>query len=71
MDANNGEILAAGSFPEYDSNLFARGITQEEWNIMRNDFNHPFTNKIINGLYPPGSVIKMGVALSFFRKWNK
>ncbi|PRN01615.1 penicillin-binding protein 2 [Aliarcobacter cryaerophilus] len=65
MDANNGEILAAGSFPEYDSNLFARGITQEEWNLMRNDFNHPFTNKIINGLYPPGSVIKMGVALSF------
>jgi penicillin-binding protein 2 len=32
---------------------------------MRNDFNHPFTNKLINGLYPPGSVIKMGVALSF------
>ena len=65
MDANNGEILAAGSFPEYDSNLFARGITQNEWNVMRNDFNHPFTNKIINGLYPPGSVIKMGVAMSF------
>ena len=65
MDANNGEILAAGSFPEYDSNLFARGITQEEWNLMRNDFNHPFTNKVINGLYPPGSVVKMGVALSF------
>ncbi|MFV7790236.1 penicillin-binding protein 2 [Aliarcobacter lanthieri] len=65
MDANNGEILAAGSFPEYDSNIFARGISQAEWNEMRNDFNHPFTNKIINGLYPPGSVIKMGVALSF------
>ncbi len=32
---------------------------------MRNDFNHPFTNKIINGLYPPGSVIKMGISLSF------
>ncbi|WP_418185780.1 penicillin-binding protein 2 [Aliarcobacter vitoriensis] len=65
MDAQNGEILAAGSFPEYDSNIFARGISQAEWNEMRNDFNHPFTNKIINGLYPPGSVIKMGVALSF------
>jgi len=65
MDANNGEILAAASFPEYDSNIFARGISQEKWDEMRNDFNHPFTNKIINGLYPPGSVIKMGVALSF------
>ncbi|MCT7909122.1 penicillin-binding protein 2 [Arcobacter lacus] len=65
MDATNGEIIAAASFPEYDSNIFARGISQNEWNQMRNDFNHPFTNKIINGLYPPGSVIKMGVALSF------
>ena len=65
MDVNNGEILAASSFPEYDSNLFARGISQEDWDKMKNDFNHPFTNKITNGLYPPGSVIKMGVALSF------
>lgn len=65
MDANNGEVLAAASFPEYDSNIFARGISQEEWNKMKNDFNHPFTNKITNGLYPPGSVIKMGVALAF------
>ena len=32
---------------------------------MRNDLNHPFTNKLVNGLYPPGSIIKMGVALSF------
>ena len=65
MDATNGEILAAASFPEYDSNLFARGISQEDWDKMKNDFNHPFTNKITNGLYPPGSVIKMGVALAF------
>lgn len=65
MNVNNGEILAAASFPEYDNNIFARGISPKEWEDMRNDFNHPFTNKIINGLYPPGSVIKMGVALSF------
>jgi penicillin-binding protein 2 len=65
MDTNNGELLAAASFPEFDNNIFARGISVKEWNEMRNDFNHPFTNKIINGLYPPGSVIKMGVAISF------
>jgi penicillin-binding protein 2 len=65
MDANNGELLASASFPEFDNNIFARGISVKEWNEMRNDFNHPFTNKIINGLYPPGSVIKMGVALAF------
>jgi len=65
MNANNGELLASASFPEFDNNIFARGISVKEWNKMRNDFNHPFTNKLINGLYPPGSIIKMGVALSF------
>ena len=71
MDVRNGEILTAASFPEFDNNIFARGITVKEWNEMRNDFNHPFTNKIINGLYPPGSVIKMGVALSFLENGIK
>jgi len=65
MNAKNGELLAAASFPEFDNNIFAKGISVKEWNKMRNDLNHPFTNKLVNGLYPPGSIIKMGVALSF------
>lgn len=65
MNARNGKILAAGSFPEYNLNQFVSGISQEEWKKLSNDFNHPFTNKLINGLYPPGSVIKMGVGLAF------
>jgi len=65
MDANNGEILAAGSFPEFDNNIFVNGVSHEEWKSIIEDFNHPFTNKFVNGKYPPGSVIKMGVALSF------
>jgi penicillin-binding protein 2 len=64
MNAKNGKILAAGSFPEYDLNQFVSGITNEEWEKLANDFNHPFTNKLINGLYPPGSVIKMGVGVA-------
>ncbi len=65
MDAQTGELLTASSFPEFDNNIFVDGISVKEWNKMRTDFNHPFTNKLINGKYPPGSVIKMGVALSF------
>ena len=65
MNAQNGEILAAGSYPEFDNNIFVDGISVKDWNDMKNDFNHPFTNKLINGLYPPGSIIKMGIALSF------
>ncbi|WP_037940689.1 penicillin-binding protein 2 [Sulfurospirillum arcachonense] len=64
MNARNGQILAAGSFPEYNLNQFVSGISQKEWQELANDFNHPFTNKLINGLYPPGSVVKMGVGLA-------
>ncbi len=67
MDVHNGEILSAGSFPEFDNNLFVSGISTENWKDIINDFNHPFTNKLTRGLYPPGSVIKMGVALSFMK----
>lgn len=71
MDANNGEILAAGSYPEFDNNIFVDGISVKEWEDMRNDFNHPFTNKLVNGKYPPGSVIKMGIAMSFLENGIK
>ena len=64
MNAKTGEIVAAASFPEYDLNKFVSGITQEEWVVLANDLNHPFTNKLVNGLYPPGSVVKMGVGLA-------
>jgi len=64
LNVKNGELLAAASFPEYDLNKFVNGISQEEWSLLANDFNHPFTNKLVNGLYPPGSVVKMGVGMA-------
>lgn len=67
MDLSDGSILAAGSFPEYDINMFVRGLSVDEWNAMVNDFNHPLTNRLIKGLYPPGSVVKPGAALGLQR----
>jgi len=67
MNATNGKILAAGSYPEYDLNDFVSGITREKWKKLSNDFNHPFTDKLINGLYPPGSIVKPGVGLAFLK----
>ena len=61
----DGAILAAGSFPEYNLNIFVRGVSKKEWKKIITDLNRPFTNKIVHGLYPPGSTIKMGVALAF------
>lgn len=65
MDAKNGDILAAGSYPEYDNNDFVQGITKAQWQEMIKDLNHPFTNKFSHGLYPPGSSTKPLVLLSF------
>lgn len=65
MDADDGSILAAGSFPEYDLNLFVSGISASQWQELNESPEHPFINKMINGLYPPGSVVKMGVGLAY------
>jgi len=61
----NGEVLAAVSYPAYDPNLFVGGISSKNWKVLQNDLAHPFTNKFIHGTYPPGSSIKIGMALAF------
>ena len=61
----DGAILSAGSYPAFDPNEFVSGISRSEWRRIIENLNHPFTNKLIHGLYPPGSVIKPGVALAF------
>ncbi len=66
MSLKDGAILAAGSFPEYDLNPFITGITQKEWDAIINNLDHPFTNKLVNSLYPPGSVVKMAMGMAFF-----
>ncbi|HQS66037.1 MAG TPA: penicillin-binding protein 2 [Sulfuricurvum sp.] len=60
-----GAIYAAGSYPEYDLNAFVEGISTEQWNYLINSLDAPFTNKIVNGLYPPGSTIKTGLGLLY------
>jgi penicillin-binding protein 2 len=61
----HGAIYAAGSYPEYDLNSFVSGISSNEWNRLMSSVDAPFTNKIINGLYPPGSTIKTGMGLIY------
>ena len=64
MDIENGEILVAGSYPEYNLNDFVGGISHAKWSALQEDLSNPLLNKLVNGLYAPGSVIKMGMALA-------
>jgi penicillin-binding protein 2 len=61
----SGEVISAVSYPSYDPNLFVGGISHKDWRKLQEDLAHPFTNKIVHGTYPPGSSIKMGMALAF------
>lgn len=64
MDVRTGEILALTSFPEYDQNILTDGTDQNAINSMINDPSKPFLNRVIGGLYPPGSILKPIVALA-------
>lgn len=60
-----GSILAASSFPTYDLNIFVSGMSHTMYNELSSSLEHPFTNKLVNGLYPPGSTIKTGLGLLY------
>ena len=64
MDIYTGEIVAMHSSPSFDPNLFLFGISQDDWQMIRNNPLKPLVNKTIAGQYSPGSTIKPIVALS-------
>jgi penicillin-binding protein 2 len=64
MDVHTGELIAIASYPSFDANVMVAGnasSTIQEWN---NDPRLPFLNKVIGGLYTPGSIVKPFVALA-------
>lgn len=64
MDPNNGRLLAMASHPNFDPNLFPRGISSKDWERLMKDPSHPLYNRAIQSVYPPGSVFKIIVSLA-------
>jgi penicillin-binding protein 2 len=64
MNPKNGEILTMVSKPSFDPNLFAKGITREDWQSLIKNETHPLQNRTIQGQYPPGSVYKIVTAVA-------
>jgi len=62
MDVNTGEIIAISNFPEYDSQIMTDGSDNKKINGWINDKNYPFLNRVVDGLYTPGSIMKLFVA---------
>ncbi len=62
MDPRNGAVISLVSIPNFDANLFERGITQENFEKLINDPAKPLFNRAIAGEYPSGSIIKPIIA---------
>jgi penicillin-binding protein 2 len=67
MNANTGAIAAANSFPNYNANIFIKGMNRKKYKALINDSRKPFVNKVINNLYQPSSLIAPAVALAFLK----
>lgn len=63
LDARNGEILALASYPDFDPNRFINRFTPEEWLDLVSSPEFPLENRAIRGLYSPGSIFKLTMAL--------
>ncbi|MBF0521459.1 MAG: penicillin-binding protein 2 [Candidatus Omnitrophica bacterium] len=64
MDADNGEILALTNFPAFDPNLFSDPKSSSGVQGLLSNSQSPLLNRAIKGLYPPGSVFKIPVAMA-------
>ncbi len=65
MNVKTGEVLAMASYPDFEPQLFVDGISQEKYNeYISEEANHPFINRAISSVSPPGSTFKMVTALA-------
>lgn len=63
MDMDNGEILGMISSPSYDSNIFVDYNKQNQFSNLFSNPSAPLLNRAIQGLFPPGSIFKIPVAI--------
>lgn len=63
IDLETSELLCLTSVPGFDINLLANKITTKQWNALLDNEFSPLTNKAIAASYPPGSILKIPIAL--------
>ena len=67
VDSFSGDIRAMASFPHYDPNAFADGISETDFAKLAQDINGPLFDRSLQGSYPPGSVFKPIVVMAGLR----
>ncbi|MEE9103304.1 penicillin-binding protein 2 [Pseudomonas sp. QE6] len=64
IQPSTGDVLAMVSQPSYDPNLFVTGISFKDYSALRDSEDRPLYNRVLRGLYPPGSTVKPAVAIA-------
>ncbi|MCI5050971.1 MAG: hypothetical protein MRY57_01540 [Candidatus Pacebacteria bacterium] len=64
MDIETGELIAFTSYPEFDPYTLAEGEDVEAINGFFTNPQKPFLNRVVSGLYTPGSTVKPFLGLA-------
>ena len=64
FDARSGEILVMASGPTFDPNRFAIRISENEWDQLLENPDHPLQNRTVQNTFSPGSTFKIILALA-------
>ncbi len=64
MDMDNGEVLGLINSPAFDPNVFVGNRDSQEINRLFADPDAPLLNRAIKGLFPPGSIFKVVMAIA-------
>lgn len=64
IDCETGDLVAIGSAPTYDPNLFVSGISVADYKALTDNKFRPLASKAVQGTYPPGSTFKMITAMA-------
>jgi penicillin-binding protein 2 len=59
LEAKTGRVLALATYPTFNPNPFATGISAQAWRRLQSDGRRPLVNRATQGTYPLGSVFKI------------
>ncbi len=62
MNVRTGEIRAIASYPTYNANIFSNGGPTKTIIGYNTDTRHPYLDRVVQGLYAPGSIVKPFIA---------
>lgn len=64
MEVKTGRLLTLVSTPSIHLDDFIGGISHDKWQELMDNPKHPLINKVVQGVYPPGSTYKMISAIA-------